>query len=1018
MEWMAEGKRVYAAQNKGILEISFPLNGGVRFQYGRERAGEPWCPVLEKEPELCECRAAEKAHTLAIDGGSCRVLIREDGSIDVDEVTDTLCGSSRTGFRTPAGAFQILGELARMRFVSEPEDCVYGLGQDPAAKADHNHQERRMWNQWGGHERSGNCGIGFFLSTAGFGMLLAAPEDARFCFNESEPQPMDSLGEAMVPSAWEQAAVQPSGTACVEARGPLDIFLLFGTAQAILKQYYILTGFPGLMPKWAYGYLQCKNRYMNRDDLLVTAGRLREAHIPCDGLIIDWLWFEEFGDMAWREDDWPEAEEMFGRLRQMGFHVSSAQHPFISEASINYEEYREKGWLNQVPEGKRITYDHTNPEARRRWWDKCSRLYQQGLRGYWTDMGELEEHFEGTKSFAGGRTKTHNAYSLLWAQGLYEGQKRDFGTRPFILSRSGCAGIQKYGTAVWSGDINASWQVLKDQIVLGQTMAVSGIPWWGTDIGGFLSGSECTPELYVRWMEWGVFCGIFRTHGTRPGNEPWSFGTEAGGWICELVRLRYRLLPYIYSLAIQSAVEGTMLQQPLALAFPGDAQAAVCTGEFLFGPSLLVSPVTEKGVRSAEVYLPDGEWYHWWSGRKYQSGWHSVPAPLGQIPFFVRAGALLPVYEHIGKNTASCSGLCLLDFSGSGAGDALDGCVPDSSNGGTTDARDRGVLDYYDDDGRSFAYKEGHYTHIRFVKKQGMICAERISGEMPEYTVKTFHAQGRRRPVSVDCEWKADNVRITLTFLRDGKYSLRLTTEEGWYVTGCTAGGCGYDIEEPAYLRVWTGEISGKAGECVRWELKHTHLLYRVGVQKAVLELAESGAGGKSWCMTAAWDGPYLSAPAVLGCLPYGASVEGFCPEKEPESFAYTYNGGTWRWMKDVDFMHNCFGYVDFRRFSPERFGEAMRGEAWARENLYSKTGQKTEFELRYDSPVTIWLNGKKIFTGNRKNEPCVKVILELCPGKNILVIRQKADIDRPYSGGEFGYSLKLTSMHKIFVEK
>ncbi len=1003
MKWITEGKKVCIGQDRGILEVSFPKTGGARFQYGHDRAPVPWCPVLQNEPELYECRASLKDWGLLISGGSLSVCIMEDGSISVHEAAGSGPGSGgRADFRMPAGAFQISEDLTRMRFVSEPEAIVYGLGQDPAAKLDHNHQERRMWNQWGGHARSGNCGIGFFISTGGFGMLLATPADARFCFNESEPQPTDSLGEAMVPSAWAPAAAQPDGTACVEVRGPLDIFLLFGTADAVLRHYYQLTGFPGLMPKWAYGYLQCKNRYMNRDDLMVTARRLREAGLPCDGLIIDWLWFKEFGDMDWRKDDWPDAEKMLEKLGQMGFHVISAQHPFISETGRFYGEYAEKGYLNRVPEGKRVTYDHTNPKARRHWWEKCSRLYRQGLGGYWTDMGELEEHFDGTESFAGGRAKTHNAYSLLWAQGLYEGQKRDFGTRAFILSRSGCAGIQKYGTAVWSGDINASWQVLKDQVVLGQTMAVSGIPWWGTDIGGFLSGSECTPELYVRWMEWGVFCGIFRTHGTRPGNEPWSFGTEAGDRIHELIRLRYRLLPYIYSLAIESAINGTMTQRPLALAFTSDAQAAACTGTFMLGPSVLVSPVTEKGVRSAEVYLPEGEWYHWWSGKKYQSGWHSVPAPPGQVPFFIRAGSLLPVYEQIGENAASCSGLCLLDFTDSD----------------TTDGQNKGVLDYYDDDGRSFDYRKGYYTYVHFSKNQGNVRAVPVSGKVPVYTVKKFSAQDGGVPAVADCEWQADSVQITLTFLRDGRYSLDLTPEEGWYVTACSAGGCGYDLEEPAYLPAWKGEISGKAGEYVRWELKHTHLLYRVGVQKAALAFAETEAGGKNWRITAAWDGPYLSTPAILGCLPYGASEKGFCPEKDPEALAYIYEGRTWHWMKDVDFMHNCFGYVDFRRFDPQRLGEAMMGEAWARENLYSKTAQKVEFELRYDSPVVIWLNGKEIFVGDRKNEPCVRINLELRQGKNVLVIRQKANIERPYSGGEFGYQMKLISMHKIFVKK
>jgi alpha-glucosidase (family GH31 glycosyl hydrolase) len=303
------------------------------------------------------------------------------------------------------------------------------------------------------------------------------------------------------------------------------------------------------MPKWAYGFLQCKNRYMNRQDLIETGKTYRDKHIPCDGLIIDWLWFSDFGDLTWREDDWPDAEGMLQELNGLGFHVSSAQHPFISEHGKYYNEYRNCNYLNIVPETKRITYDHTNPEARRYWWNRTKELYEQGLRGYWIDMGELEEHFEGTISFGGDRTRTHNAYSYLWSKALYEGQRDDYKTRPFILSRSGCIGIQKFGTAVWSGDIDASWKVLADQVVIGQGMAMSGVPHWTTDIGGFYSGKEFTPELYLRWAEWGAFCGVFRTHGTRPENEAWSFGIKEEELLKKIISLRYRLLPYIYSLA-------------------------------------------------------------------------------------------------------------------------------------------------------------------------------------------------------------------------------------------------------------------------------------------------------------------------------------------------------------------------------------------------------------------------------------------------------------------------------------
>ena len=986
MKWIKKGNKVEISAREVLLEVSFPAIGGIRLAFGPDGPKKAWSPVLNGEPELLDIQVREETDGLTVKSGALELMFTGDESLQVRK-------DGAECFAAPAHAFLVTEDVVCFQFNSPPEDRIYGLGQDPAARLDHNHQERRMWNQWGGHERSGNNGIGFFSSTGGYGMLLATPADARFGFNENDPQPLDPLGEAMVPSLWAEAVPRSLGTGCVEVRGAADVFLLFGTPEEVLKDYYHLTGFPGLLPKWSYGFIQCKNRYMNQEDLLAAARRIRKLGIPCDGLVIDWLWFEEFGDLEWRKDDWPEPEEMLRQLSALGYSVVSAQHPFISEKGKYYAQYVKEGYLNSVPETKRITYDHTNPRARAHWWEKTARLYRQGLRGYWTDMGELEEHFDGSISAAGGRTKTHNAYSLLWAKGLQEGQREEFGTRAFILSRAACAGIQKYGTAMWSGDINATWQVLKDQVVLAQTMAMSGMPWWGTDIGGFLSGSECTPELYVRWMEWGVFCGLFRTHGTRPGNEPDSFGEEAREQIRKLIRLRYTLLPYIYSLAMRCALEGTSIITPLACAFFEDAVAASCQGQYMFGPSLLVAPITEPGARSGRVYLPEGTWYHWWSGKQYTAGWHTVPAPLGQIPLFVRAGALIPIYTVVGRNVQDCGGLALLRVPGG-----------------------KGAFDYYDDAGDGFGYKEGRYTHVRFEQSGGSIRAVAYAGEVPEYCVVEFGARAGEAAVAVDTQWQGDRASITLTFLKAGSYHVDVTPGEGWYVNHCTQGGCGWDMEEPAYLNGWQGELVALAGEKICWQLYHTELMRRIGVQTAQITL--KGQDGECHTLTARWDGPFLSDPSILGCLPPGASERGFSPEQAPALPEYSFDGKYYRWTKDPLFAHNCFGYVEFRRLDPERRGEAMLGEAWARENLYSKIAQNVEFELRYDSPITLWLNGEEIYCGREKNARDISLTLPLKAGKNMLIIRQIADIPRPYSGGENGYSLKLAGMHKIYSIK
>lgn len=967
----------------GFLNISFPISGGVRLQWSTD-GSFLHTDILVKEPELRSCVVQCNDSATCVQCGALAVDIEKDMSIRISDH-----GTER--WRTPSHALQNVGEWTRLQFESPPKDAVYGLGQDPMVRLDHNHQERRMWNQWGGHERSGNYGIGLAMSTGGWGMLLATPAAARFCMNESDAPVLDPLGEAMVPSPWSNTVCpQSEGKAMVEVYGELDLFVLLGNFSELLREYYELTGYPALMPKWAYGFLQCRNRYLNQSELLKTARRMREKGISCDALIIDWLWFREFGDLEWNENDWPEPEEMFQELEKLGFRAMSAQHPFISPEGKYYREMEQAGFLNRVPEGKRITYDHTNKRARDAWWKRVSTLYRQGLRGYWTDMGELEEHFEGTESAAGERMQTHNSYSLYWSKGLAEGQRSEFGTRAMILSRSGCAGIQRYGTAVWSGDIEASWKVLRDQIVLGQMMAMSGIPWWGTDIGGFLSKDDFTPELYVRWMEWGVFCGLFRTHGTRPGNEPWSFGPQAEVLIKDLIRLRYQLLPYIYSVAVQCAQDGTPLVRPLAWECSNEYEGRQCEDEFFFGPSILVAPVTAPSVRSRRVWFPEGTWFSWWDGREYSSGWHNVAAPLGRPPFFVRAGAVIPIYTEVGRNAQECAGLCFLGFP-KGIGD----------------------FSFYDDDGDGFGYERGDTLLAHLHCEDGEVQVRCIRGAMPEFTTRCFAPIKSDALVELDC-FGCQTACVTMTFLRTGNFDVKMTVPSGWRITACSAGGCSQEMYEPRYLEQWSGRISGEEGDSVYWNLSMSAVWRPLGYQNGLVTVCAEGGHTVHLPFTLGSD--CLDSPQILACLPEGASAGGFAPESDSGLPEYDWAGKKWRWTKDQLARSLCFGYVDFRRFDPPRRGEEMSGEGWAKEILYSKEKQNAKFEMRYDSPITIWLNGSVLYAGSSPNELFVPLEMPLKKGENIIIVRQIAEIERPYSGAEFGYQLRFVGKNEIYT--
>ncbi len=976
MNWKRSGKEILVGTNG--LAVSVTVDEAVRLRLGENKEGD-WSGILKGAPELLDCKVKKAKDVLTITAG--RI------SITLDDHKISISIGKKERWATTFAGFGYTESGTGLSFRCSSSEGIYGLGQDPEARFNLNHVERRLWNQWGGHERSGNAGIGFYMSDAGYGMLLATPAAARLTFNNGMPQKLDPLGEAMVPSPWPETEWEEpewdedweeyisEEMATLEVLGDLDIFLLFGRFPEVQKQYYQLTGYPALPPKWAFGYLQCKNRYMNREDLLRTARQIRAKQIPCDSLIIDWLWFSDFGDLEWNSEDWPDPEGMLAELADLGFNVAAAQHPFIAESGKYYADYLAAGYLNRVPEGKRITYDQTNPEARAHWWEKTAQLYRQGIRGYWTDMGELEEHFEGTVSHAGDRTKTHNAYSLLWAQGLYEGQRRDFATRPFILTRSASAGIQKYGAILWSGDVETSWAVLQDQIVIGQSLALSGLPWWCTDIGGFMTTPYFSPELYIRWLEWGIFCAIFRTHGTRPGNEPWSFGQAAETHITRLIRLRYQLLPYIYSLAMAAALKG----EPIIRSFFSGH-----TDQYYFGPSLLIAPVTVRGARTRSVDLPAGSWYHWWSGRLYTNGYHDVPAPLGEPPIFVRAGSVIPTFSEIGDNIAACSGLRMLLFPGPTA-----------------------TFDYYDDDGLGFGYESGDYTHVRFMHANGELTTEVLNGTCPDFDTTLFWAEDSRS-VLVDVTQEGPLAKVRLTALIDLSLTAKLVPETGWSVTESSTGALAQEIYEAVYRPEWVEPLMLAAGESVQWTLTNTARYQRLGTQKATLYLTDAETHLLDW------GDAYLASPSILGVLPPGAPVDTI----DPDDPFYDHNDQRWIWQRDPLFEQNCFGYVDFRRFSPQRDGEAMLGEALAKETLFSPEEQTVDFLLRYDSPIRIRLNGRDVFRGDRKNAHDCPLTLTLSKGRNTLIIHQSANIAKPYSGGEFGYSLKLVSDSEVYFER
>jgi len=633
--------------------------------------------------------------------------------------------SGKSIVSTPEGeTLEWQNQKATQRFNLPAGIQVYGLGQGTAPELNLRDCERRMWQQWDGFRYSGNAGIPFLMTSNGYGLLLNSSWASRFAIGKALPSESTSYAKPEGPWKADQHSGEnhPERFAVLTEGGDMDLFVIYGPDyKTIIKGYSDLTGYPPIPPIWALGWIQCKNRYKTQNELLEIAHKYREKNIPCDVLIIDWCWFRYFGDLDWVAKYWPDPWGMVHHLKSMGFHIMQAQHPYMHTQAKNFNDFNSRGYLiswdpsrvpdKWPPDGIKHAVDFSNPGARKLWWEKIEPLFRQGIDGYWTDMGELETHPPGCSShYLGPREKVHNIYSTLWNMALYEGQRSISNRRVFCLSRTAYAGIQRYGSALWSGDIDPTWEVLDHQVVIGQQVCMSGQPFWTTDIGGFMTADFYEPELYVRWFQWGTFCPIFRTHGTRPENETWSFGSDIEKILVDYIKIRYRLMPYIYSCVYETHKTGVSIMRAMLMEFPQDSTAARQDHQFMFGPSILVAPVTEKGKRCKKVWLPEGIWYNYWENKKYE-GPQEVDeiAPLWKIPIYIRGGSIIPEGPdvlHTGNNLFDP--LTIHIYPGKDAQFTL-----------------------YEDDGKTYDYEEGVFSLTGFVYNEKL---KSLKIQSPEVT--------------------------------------------------------------------------------------------------------------------------------------------------------------------------------------------------------------------------------------------------------------------------------------------
>ncbi len=515
-------------------------------------------------------------------------------------------------------------------------EALYGLGQHQAG----------VWNYRGESvdisQDNSNIGVPLMISSKGYGIFWNNTSRSRF---------NNRFANYLYISS--------------EVADVIDYYFFYGPDfDKVIASYRDLTGQVPMFGKWAYGFWQCKNRYKSQDEILGVARKYRELHIPVDNIVQDWFWWNRKGEFVFNQN-YPDPKGMVDQLHSENVHLMISIWPFFEPGSKNYDYMQSKGWfVDKFKYAKppyhtdaMAVYDATSPEARKFYWDEVNKgLFSLGVDAWWMDTtepeteGQEENILLNHKLAAGSGNRYLNVYPLLDTQGVYQGQRAASDKkRVFILSRSAFAGSQRNGVTAWSGDINSDWLSYRRQVPAGLNFALSGIPYWTTDIGGFVFGRPTDPafrELFIRWFQYGTFNPILRVHGTRDPNENelWSYGPDAQKILVNFDRLRYRMLPYIYSLAWKTTSEAYTTMRPLAMDFRTDPRALDVGDQFMFGPALLVNPVTEPAATTRQVYLPQAKWYDFWTASVTEGGRTiNAAAPLEHLPLYVRAGSILPL---------------------------------------------------------------------------------------------------------------------------------------------------------------------------------------------------------------------------------------------------------------------------------------------------------------------------------------------------------------------------------------
>ena len=690
LSWQSDSDGATLQMNPGTLKLQVFAPNIVRVAYSLSNSVPPWSNSFSviTPPATGSWPLTSTSTNVILNTGRLQVRVSiASGAVGFYDIN-----GNPLLLEAPGGGKSLISAMAgggvtlasQQQFLTVPGEGLYGLGQHQGGMM--NYANTTVVLQ---QKNPGESDVPVLFSSLGHGIFWDNPAITDVTFGTNSTV------------TWAS-----------QAATSVNYYFMYGPQpDAVIANYRYLTGAVPMFGKWAWGYWQSKNAYNSQAQLISVENQYRTSNIPIDNIVQDWMYWNPnpWGSDVFNATGYPNVSQLMQTLHNNNIHMMISKWARFDQGTYaNYLQLSNAGAL--YPELTSTTpdaqyYDAFNPTGRQIYWQQVSNdLYSLGIDGWWLDASEPElsgnwGEYANYTTAAGSGAAVYNAYPLMHTTTLYQGQRSaSSNKRVFILTRSAYAGQQRNAAVTWSGDINSTWASFALQIPAGLNFSVSGIPYWNTDIGGYQdnNGTPTTAayaELFTRWFQYGAFCPMFRVHGQNFGKEMWQFPTNTEAILVNFDQLRYHLLPYIYSVAWMVTTNGYTMLRPLVMDFGRDSNVDYIPDQYMFGPAIMVNPVTQAGATNRNVYLPGGTtWYDFWTGLTYSGGQsNTAAAPITEMPLYVPAGSILPYGPAIQYAAQSVDPMELRVYRGA-----------------------NGAFTLYEDEDDNYDYENGAYATIPF----------------------------------------------------------------------------------------------------------------------------------------------------------------------------------------------------------------------------------------------------------------------------------------------------------------